>query len=118
VQDASQVDVDHRRPAVDVDIGSRPDLADAGVADEHVETAELLYGGVNQSFDVGALCHVGGDGQSGAARIPNLIGQPAQSILAARAENYCRATIGQQARRRGADTAAGAGDRDDRPGQG
>ena len=53
-----------------------------------------------------------------AARVTNLVGQLAQPILAARTEDDGRATPGQQPRGRGADTAAGAGDRDDRPGQG
>jgi hypothetical protein len=118
VQHATQVDVDHRRPAVDVEIGCRPDLADAGIADEYVKAAELLHGGVNQPLDVSAVCHIGCDGQCGAARGTNLVGQPAQSILAARTQDDGRATSGQQPRRRGADTTAGAGDRDDRPGQG
>ena len=38
---AAEVDVDHRRPAVDVAVGHRPDLADSGVADQHVEPPEL-----------------------------------------------------------------------------
>ena len=42
VQHAAQVDVDHRRPAVDVAVRDGPDLADSGVAHQHVEPAELV----------------------------------------------------------------------------
>lgn len=71
VQNAPQIDVHHRRPAVDVEVGCRPG--------EDVEATQFLNGGLNQPFDVSALCHIGGDSQRGAARAPNLVGQPAQS---------------------------------------
>ena len=41
VEHAPEVNVDHRLPAVDVQVGYGPDLADSCVADQHVEPAEL-----------------------------------------------------------------------------
>jgi hypothetical protein len=40
VQHAPRVDVDHGRPAVDVAVGQRAQLADPGIAHQHVEPAE------------------------------------------------------------------------------
>jgi hypothetical protein len=59
VQDTTHVHVDHRRPAVDVEAGDRADLADTGVAHQHIEPAELADRPRDQPFQIGPSGDVG-----------------------------------------------------------
>jgi len=55
VKDAAQVHIDHRRPAVDVEVGHRADLADAGIAEKDVQAAEFVHGSRDELFDLVVL---------------------------------------------------------------
>lgn len=52
MEDAAQVDVDRRRPPVHVKISQRPDRADAGVADDDFDAAELFHGQSDEAFEI------------------------------------------------------------------
>jgi cobyrinic acid a,c-diamide synthase len=113
VEHTPEVDVDHRRPAVDVEVGHRPDLADAGVADQHVEPAELLDGPAYQALEVRAAGDVGGAGDGSPAVVADLLRELVQSVGAARAKGDDGAALREHARGGLADAAARPGDGDD-----
>src|SRR6202042_1545487 len=113
VEHAPEVDVDHRRPAVDVEVGHRPDLADAGVADQHVEPAELLNGRVYQALEVRAAGDVGRAGDGTPAVVADLVRELVQAVGTARAQGDGGAALREQARGGLTDAAARPGDGDD-----
>ena len=107
-----EVDVDHRRPAVDVEARDRPDLADAGVADEHVEAAELLDRECDEALEVLALGDVRAPSRGPVAASADAVGQFIQTLGAPRSQHDGGASLGEQQRGRLADPAARAGDGD------
>jgi hypothetical protein len=113
VEHAPEVDVDHRRPAADVEVGDRPDLADAGVADQHVKPAELLDGRVYQAVEVRLAGDVRGAGDRTPAVVADLLRELVQAVGAARAQGDDGAALREQARGGLTDAAARPGDRDD-----
>src|SRR6185437_2683687 len=113
VEHAPEVDVDHRLPAVDVEVGDGPDLADAGVADQYVEPAELLDRRVGQALEVLAPGDVGGAADGTPAVVADLLRELVQALGPARAQHDGGAPPGEQPRGGLADAAARAGDGDD-----
>ena len=74
VEQALHVDVDHQVPVVDAQVVEGRDRHDAGVADEHVEPAELLACGLDQGAQVLAAGHVGDAPGGRAATHPDVLG--------------------------------------------
>ena len=56
--DFADLDVDHRRPAVDVTVGQRTERADAGIAHQHVEPPEPVDRILHQLIQVRSAGHV------------------------------------------------------------
>jgi hypothetical protein len=110
VQHAAQVDVDHRRPAGHVEVGHGADLADAGVAHEHVEPPELRHGQADESFEVVAGGDVHGAGDGAPAALADLLGDLVEPRRSPRAEHDGGAPLGEQAGGGLADSAARSGD--------
>jgi len=106
VEHAPEVDVDHRLPAVDVEVGHGPDLADAGVADQRVEPAELRDRRVDQALEILAPGDVGGAADGAPDAVADLLRDLVQALGPARSQDDGRAPLGEQARSRLADTAA------------
>lgn len=113
VEDAAEVDVDHRRPAVDVQVGNRADLADAGVVHEHVEPPEFVQRRGDQSFEVLAAGDVGAAGGDPAARVADRLDEDVEACCPACAQYDGRSAFGEQARGCRADPAARPGDNHD-----
>jgi hypothetical protein len=90
VQDALDVDVDHRVPVVDAQVVQRGHRHDASVADEHVQPTEPL---VRQRDEVGHILpapHV--DAQVGdVGRVSEPRGERGQPVLAPCAKHQLRA---------------------------
>ena len=85
VQHSAQVDVDHRRPTVDVAVGDGADRADPRVGDQHVEPAELVDGGSDQPSRSSRRRDVGGPGDHRSAVGAQLPGESVESVGAASA---------------------------------
>jgi hypothetical protein len=110
VQHAAQVDVDHRGPGVDVAVGQRADLADAGVADQDVDAAELRDRARHQLVQVGAARDVGAAGDHPRAPVAQLAGDGVQPLGAPGAQGHDGAPFRQQPGGGLADAAARPGD--------
>ena len=115
VEHATEVDVNHRRPAGHVEVSHETDLADAGVADQHVESAELRDCPVHQTPQILGPGDVRGDSDGASAALPDLLGEFVQAVRPARAEDDRRAASGEQACGGLADAAARPSDGDRLP---
>ncbi|MCY1532766.1 hypothetical protein D9M68_680550 [compost metagenome] len=110
VEHALDVDVDGAVPLVDLELVQRRQRHHARVVDQHVDAAEGLDGGGGELFQIGALGHVGGDGDGFAAGLADLGDDLVEPVGAAGREHHLGAARGQVARRRFAQAAAGTGD--------
>jgi hypothetical protein len=115
VQHPPQVDVDHRRPSVDVEVRQRPDPADAGIAHQDVESAELVGGRGDQPLEVFAVRDIGFAGDRGPAAIAYLSRDLVEKLDASRAQDHAGAALGEQKSSRRPDPTACAGDGHDLP---
>ena len=84
----AQIHFDHRRPAVDVEISDRPDLADPGVAHQYVEPSELVDGAGNELVEVGAAGDVGLAADGPPTRCPDLARKLIEPIAAPSTEDH------------------------------
>jgi hypothetical protein len=92
VQHPAQVDVDHRRPPVSVKIGHGSDLADAGVAHQHVEPAELLDRQSDESVEVLASSDVSSASEGTATALADVPGDLVETLGSTCAKDDSRAT--------------------------
>ena len=106
VQHALEVDVDHELELLGIELEKRPVGADAGVGDDDVQAPVRRDGRRHERIDLRGIADVGGGRHR--ARDPEV-------VAAARAEPERDAGVGQPARNRGTDAAAGAGDERDLP---
>ena len=109
VQQALEVERDHPVPLLDRGVDDRAEQHHAGVVDDDVEPAELARGALDGGDGLVPVGDVGLDREAA-----DLRGEPVQPVLAPRGDGDGRALLGERARRRLPDAAAGPRDQRDR----
>jgi hypothetical protein len=86
---------------------------DAGVVEDHVDTAVLVDGTVHERLDLGRIGYVCDERGCLSSSLRELIDQRLQSVGAPRSQHDSRAALSQVARRCFTQTTAGPGNDDD-----